>query len=182
MVKEGQQRQSCPRTLKLSIRRCLRNVSKNDMVKRLIKELKMIIYENMPRIKEFNISYLFGDYMFCLGVTHVNRRKNLFFDEKDLFPYALLLKEAKRPLKNQILSRSMAHKKRLRIYNAVEMDKENLFQIHEDLYLIMYLFPESVCSLESTQIRIDFLVKSLQNSQSKKMELLYCVNFPRTIS
>ncbi len=144
--------------------------------------VKFTNYEKLSRIKEFDIAYKFGNYLLCFGVTHVAKGDKVYIDEKDLFPYALLFEEGKRKIQKNIRSRSIVYRGRIKIFNAVDLDENSMVIIHEALYLIMHLLPEASWSLKSTQICIDFLVKSLRRAKKTKKDLLYCVNIPEQVN
>ncbi len=141
--------------------------------------VKIITFEKQPKIREFYAAYAFDNNLLCFGITHIKKTKEVFVDEKDLFPYLLMFTEGNRKIQNRIWSRVAIFKEKLKIYNTIPVDEKSRIQMYEALYLILHLLPEKDWGVKSTQICVDFLVKELQQYKQMGGKLKYCISIPK---
>ncbi len=138
--------------------------------------------EKQPAVKEYRTSYVFGNYLICLGITHQSMIKAKSIDEKNLFPYVLLFAGGKRNDKGGVKSREAVFNKKKKLFYQLDFNKKNIARAYESLYLILHLLPEKDWGQKSTQICIQFLVKELQKYKQSKNKLLYCSTIPAAIT
>ncbi|MCP4295359.1 MAG: hypothetical protein GY786_07115 [Proteobacteria bacterium] len=138
-----------------------------------------INYKNQMKIKEYYVAYRFETYLICFGITHTKNADSTIIQEKELFPYVLLFKEADEKAFGRVLSRVVNDEDRVRTYNEFPLTTSNAAYYYEPLYHFLHQLDEMDWKSTDAQTSIRFLIMELNNIISNEEGLLYCKSLPK---
>ncbi len=141
-------------------------------------KVQKISYKNQRKIKEYYVAYRFETYLICFGITHIKNSASTTIQEKELFPYVLLFKEAGEKSFGRVLSRVVNDEDKVRTYNESPLTATNAVYYYEPLYHFLHQLEETDWKRSETQTSIRFLIMELNNIISNEESLLYCKSLP----
>ena len=141
-------------------------------------KVKLITFNNQPKIKEYYAAYIFERYLVCFGLTHIENPKTVMINEKSIFPYLLLFREENQKKVKRILSREVVLDDQFKIFNETPLTESTAIYFYEPMYLIFHLLPEKEWKSPEVQICLTFLVNELQRIMTRRGSLIYCDDLP----
>lgn len=135
-------------------------------------------YKNQRKVTEHATAYVFGEYLFCFGVTHIKHSGSSLIQEKDLFPYAILFKEAEEKEFGRVLSREATIDDINRVYNEEPLTVDLTLYYYEALFYILHLLPEKLWIQPDCQVCVKFLLKELHSFKEKGKSLMFTNELP----
>lgn len=135
-------------------------------------------YKNQRKVTEYATAYVFDEYLFSFGVTHIKHSGSSLIQEKDLFPYAILFKEAEEKEFGRVLSREATVDDINRIYNEEPLTVDLTLYYYEALYYLLHLLPEKMWIQPDCQSCVKFLLQELHAFQEKGKKLKFTNELP----
>lgn len=137
-----------------------------------------VSYKNQRKITEFSTNYVFGEYLFCFGVTHIKHSGSTLIQEKDLFPYAILFQEAEEKEFGRVLSREATLDDINRVYNEAPLTVDLTLYYYEALFYVLHLLPEKMWIQPDCQACVQFLLREMHAFKEKGKALMFTKDLP----
>ena len=135
-------------------------------------------YKNQRKVTEHATAYVFGEYLFSFGVTHIKHSGSSLIQEKDLFPYAILFKEAEEKEFGRVLSREATVDDINRVYNEEPLTVDLTLYYYEALFYLLHLLPEKMWIQPDCQACVKFLLRELHSFKEKGKKLKFTDELP----
>ncbi len=126
------------------------------------KKVKVITHNRKKNIVEYHTSFLYNNYLICLGLTRLKKDTAGEVEEKDMFPYVLLFSESGGQQQGRLPERVLTVKGRRKVYTESVMQRENMKILYKSILYILHLLPVEDWNASSSQACIKFIIRELK--------------------
>ena len=149
---------------KITFEKLFRNLIQNE-------HLKSFKLPHNRMLKEHYLTFQFGSYILCLGITHPKSLNDGEIGQTDLFPYSFVLQKTAQKSFGRILERKLINQQDL--YGEIFNQEQQELLTYESLYHIFHLLPEEEWLQENNQRAVQFLLQQLHQYHQAGTSLLF---------